>query len=114
MSRYELAVKICARLEEAGLAGPSYAMLKRRLPVYAEEGRRRKISVACAADAGLGLASLVLYDVSTEPAGGPHLLSAALWPRSARSPRQPCARRMRRQRPGHVHRTRLERLRQHH
>jgi Transposase DDE domain len=52
-------------LEEAGVAGPSYATLKRRLPVYAKEAWRQKISAACAAHAGLGPASLVLYDVST-------------------------------------------------
>jgi hypothetical protein len=52
-------------LEEAGLAGPSYATLKRRLPVYAKQAWRQKISAACAAHAGLGRASLVLYDVST-------------------------------------------------
>jgi hypothetical protein len=52
-------------LEEAGVAGPSYATLKRRLPVYARETWRQKISAACAAHAGLGPASLVLYDVST-------------------------------------------------
>jgi hypothetical protein len=52
-------------LEEAGLAGPSYATLKRRLPAYAKEAWRQKISAACAAYAGLGPASLVLYDVST-------------------------------------------------
>jgi Transposase DDE domain len=52
-------------LEEAGLAGPSYATLKRRLPVYAKQAWRQKISAACAAYAGLGPASLVLYDVST-------------------------------------------------
>jgi hypothetical protein len=52
-------------MEEAGLAGPSYATLKRRLPVYAKQAWRQKISAACAAHAGLGPASLVLYDVST-------------------------------------------------
>jgi Transposase DDE domain len=52
-------------LEEAGLAGPSYATLKRRLPAYAKQAWRQKISAACAAHAGLGPASLVLYDVST-------------------------------------------------
>jgi Transposase DDE domain len=52
-------------LDEAGVAGPSYATLKRRLPVYAKDGWRRKISAACAAHAGLGPASLVLFDVST-------------------------------------------------
>src|SRR5579875_3341465 len=52
-------------LEEAGLAAPSYATLKRRLPVYAQEGWRQRISMACAAHAELGPASLILYDVST-------------------------------------------------
>jgi hypothetical protein len=52
-------------LEEAGLAGPSYATLKRRLRVYARQAWRQQISAACAAHAGLGPASLVLYDVST-------------------------------------------------
>src|SRR5215469_5741926 len=52
-------------LEEAGVAPASYATLKRRLPVYAKESWRQKISAACAAHAGLGPASLVLYDVST-------------------------------------------------
>jgi Transposase DDE domain len=52
-------------LAEAGLAGPSYATLKRRLPAYAKGAWRRRISAACAAHAGLGPASLVLYDVST-------------------------------------------------
>ena len=52
-------------LEEAGLAGPSYATLKRRLSAYAKQAFRREISVACAAHAGLSPASLVLYDVST-------------------------------------------------
>jgi transposase len=52
-------------LEEAGLAPPSYATLKRRLPVYAKEAWRQRLSAACAAHAGLGRASLVLYDVST-------------------------------------------------
>ncbi len=52
-------------LEEAGVAGPSYATLKRRLPVYAKQEWRQEISAACAAHARLGPASLVLYDVST-------------------------------------------------
>jgi hypothetical protein len=52
-------------LDEAGVAGPSYATLKRRLPGYATDEWRRKISAACAAHAGLGPASLVLFDVST-------------------------------------------------
>ena len=52
-------------LEEAGLAPPSYATLNRRLPQYAKQAWRRKLSAACAAHARLGRASLVLYDVST-------------------------------------------------
>jgi Transposase DDE domain len=44
---------------------PSYATLKRRLPVWASEEFRRKLAVACADHAKLGPASLVLYDVST-------------------------------------------------
>ena len=52
-------------LEEAGVAPPSYATLKRRLPAYAKDSWRRKLSAACAAHARLGPASLVLYDVST-------------------------------------------------
>jgi len=52
-------------LEEAGVAPASYATLKRRLPAYAKDTWRQQISAACAAHAGLGPASLVLYDVST-------------------------------------------------
>ena len=52
-------------LEEAGMAPPSYATLKRRLPAYAQEEWRQRLSAACAAHARLGPASLVLYDVST-------------------------------------------------
>jgi hypothetical protein len=51
-------------LEEAGVAPASYATLKRRLPAYAKDSWRRKLAAACAAHAGLGPASLVLYDVS--------------------------------------------------
>jgi transposase len=39
--------------------------VKRRLPAYARDEWRRKLSAACAAHAGLGPASLVLFDVST-------------------------------------------------
>jgi hypothetical protein len=52
-------------LEEAGMAPTSYRTLKRRLPAYAEQTWRQKLSQACAAHARLGPASLVLYDVST-------------------------------------------------
>ena len=52
-------------LEEAGVAAPSYATLKRRLPRYGKPLWRKDISAACAAHAAVGPASLVLYDVST-------------------------------------------------
>jgi hypothetical protein len=52
-------------LEEAGTAPPSYRTVERRLPVYAREEWRQRLSAACAARARLGPASLVLYDVST-------------------------------------------------
>jgi hypothetical protein len=52
-------------LEEAGEAAASYPTVNRRLPVYARDSWRRKLSAACARHAGLGRASLVLYDVST-------------------------------------------------
>jgi Transposase DDE domain len=52
-------------LEEAGIRPVSYATLRRRLPAYAKELWRQGLSAACAAHAGLGPASLVLYDVST-------------------------------------------------
>jgi hypothetical protein len=52
-------------LEEAGVTPTSYRTLKRRLPAYAEDGWRQRLSEACAAHARLGPASLVLYDVST-------------------------------------------------
>ena len=52
-------------LEEAGVAAPSYATLKRRLPRYGKPLWRKDISAMCAAHAALGPASLVLYDVST-------------------------------------------------
>ncbi len=53
-------------LEEAGCRGAFVPRpLTRRLPGYAQESWRQQISAACAAHAGLGPASLVLYDVST-------------------------------------------------
>jgi hypothetical protein len=52
-------------LDEAGVTPASYRTLKRRLPAYAQEEWRRRLSAACAAHAKLGPASLVLYDVST-------------------------------------------------
>jgi Transposase DDE domain len=52
-------------LGEVGVQTSSYRTLNRRLAVYAEDGFRRKLAAACAGHAGLGPASLVLYDVST-------------------------------------------------
>jgi len=52
-------------LHEAGVSAPSYRTLLRRLPVYAKPAWRQRLSAACARHAGLGPASLVLYDVST-------------------------------------------------
>jgi hypothetical protein len=52
-------------LEETGVAPPSYATVKRRLPVFADQSWRQRLAAVCAAQAGLGPASLVLYDVST-------------------------------------------------
>jgi len=52
-------------LEEVGITSASYPTINRRLPVYAKAAWRNKLAKACAARAGLGPASLVLYDVST-------------------------------------------------
>ncbi|ASR01220.1 Transposase DDE domain protein [Gordonia rubripertincta] len=52
-------------LAEIGVDTVSYATLKRRLPIYAEPEWRRGLAAACTAHAGLGPASLVLYDVTT-------------------------------------------------
>jgi hypothetical protein len=52
-------------LEEAGVTTVSYRTVERRLPAYAQEAWRQRLSQACAAHARLGPASLVLYDVST-------------------------------------------------
>src|SRR6266568_5053424 len=52
-------------LEEAGTAPSSYRTVTRRLRAFAKDSWRQQISAACAAHAGLGPASLVLYDVST-------------------------------------------------
>jgi hypothetical protein len=50
---------------EALNAAASYRTVKRRLPVIAKPAVRQALSAACAAHAGLGPASLVLFDVST-------------------------------------------------
>lgn len=52
-------------LDEVGVSPPSYRTVTRRLPVFAQESWRQRLAAACAAHAGLGPASLVLYDVST-------------------------------------------------
>jgi hypothetical protein len=52
-------------LEETAVPAPSYATVKRRLPVFARPSWRQRLAAAWAAHAGLGPASLVLYDVST-------------------------------------------------
>ena len=52
-------------LEEAGVAPVPYRTVTRRLRVFAKDSWRQQISAACAAHAGLGPASLVLYDCST-------------------------------------------------
>jgi Transposase DDE domain len=52
-------------LTETGVAAASYRTVKRRLPVIAKPAVRQALSAACAAYAGLGPASLVLFDVST-------------------------------------------------
>ncbi len=51
-------------LEEAGLAPPSYATFKRRLPAYARQAWRQKLSAACAEHAGLGRTAHRLPDVT--------------------------------------------------
>jgi hypothetical protein len=52
-------------LEEVGVGSASYPTINRRLRVYARSTWRTKLAKACAGRAGLGPASLVLYDVST-------------------------------------------------
>ena len=53
-------------LDEAGVWPPSYRTVTRRLSVFARAAWRQRLAAAsCAGHAGLGPASLVLYDVST-------------------------------------------------
>jgi Transposase DDE domain len=52
-------------LAETGVEPVSYRTVTRRLPVFAKHTLRHALSAACARHAGLGPASLVLYDVST-------------------------------------------------
>jgi hypothetical protein len=52
-------------LSEVGVEPASYATVKRRLPTYAKPQWRQALATASARRAGLGPASLVLFDVST-------------------------------------------------
>lgn len=52
-------------LDEVGVAAPSYATVKRRLPGYGTAAWRERLAALCAAHTGLGPASLVLFDVTT-------------------------------------------------
>ncbi|MBX7133605.1 MAG: IS1634 family transposase [Fimbriimonadaceae bacterium] len=52
-------------LTEVGVEPASYATVKRRLPIYAQAQWRQSLAAASARRAGLGPASLVLFDVST-------------------------------------------------
>ena len=52
-------------LEEVGIGPPSYATVKRRLPACATDSWRERLAALCVAHAGLGPASLVLFDVTT-------------------------------------------------
>jgi hypothetical protein len=52
-------------LTEVGVDPASYATVKRRLLAYAQPSWRQALSAACASHAGLGPASLVVYDAST-------------------------------------------------
>jgi len=50
---------------ETGIEPVDYRTVTRRLPIIAKPAVRQALSAACAARAGLGPASLVLYDIST-------------------------------------------------
>ena len=52
-------------LEEVGIAPPSYATVKRRLPAYAQDSWRERLAAVCARHVGLGPATLLLCDVTT-------------------------------------------------
>jgi hypothetical protein len=52
-------------LSEAGVEPLSYWTLTRRPPIFTKDTFRQSLSATCARHAGLGPASLVLYDVST-------------------------------------------------
>src|SRR4051795_4141559 len=52
-------------LDEVGVTAPAYRTITRRLPLYAQDSWRDKLARACAVHAGLGPATLTLYDVTT-------------------------------------------------
>jgi Transposase DDE domain len=52
-------------LEEVGVAAAVYRTVTRRLRGYAKKEFRKKLAAACAKQAGLGRATLCLYDVTT-------------------------------------------------
>src|SRR3954451_7045418 len=52
-------------LNEVGVPAASYPTINRRLRRYAQQEWRTKLARACAVHAGLGPATLVLYDVTT-------------------------------------------------
>ena len=52
-------------LAEAGVRALSYRTVKRRLPGYAKQEWRDRLSGICAAAAQLGPSALILYDVTT-------------------------------------------------
>jgi hypothetical protein len=52
-------------LAETEVASVSYRTIKRRLPVIAKPAVRQALSAVCTSHAGLGPASLVLFDVTT-------------------------------------------------
>jgi hypothetical protein len=52
-------------LAETGVSTMSYRTIKRRLPVIAKPAVRQALSAVCAKYAGLGPATLVLFDVTT-------------------------------------------------
>lgn len=64
LPRAPCAVELADRLDDP-VAPVSYRTVTRRLRAFAKDSWRQQISAACAAHAGLGPASLVLYDVST-------------------------------------------------
>ena len=52
-------------IEEVGMLAPALRTIWRRLPVYATDQWRARLSGACAQHVGLGPATVLLYDVTT-------------------------------------------------